>query len=1063
MGSKMRVMVSGLLVFCLMVGSLFAGTTGKIAGIVTEKETGNPLPGANVMLEGTLLGAATDMQGNYNVLHVQPGTYDVRVSVIGYAQVIVQNVRVRIDQTTRVNVELVTEALVGEAVSVVAERKVVKEDVSSSVTAVSAEEVQELPISNVEEVVGLQAGVENGLVIRGGDANEALFQVDGVTLRDPRNNKPIMGIALSAIQEVSIERGGFNAEYGQVRSGVVNVVTKEGSRSGYHGSATIKYSPPQAKHFGISPFDSESMWMRPYLDDAVCWDGTENGSWDAFLQRQYPRFDGWNKISENLLADDDPTNDLTPQGAQRLWQWRHRRQPVTDQPDYNIDAGFGGPVPFIGEKLGNLRFFTSYRRQREMLLIPLSRDDYTDYDWSLQLTSDINQAMKLKVSAMTGKSYNVAINATDYNYYGTGFGRNGSPNWSPTDYIRTAFEIAKLTDEQRPGRIFSDSWYSPAEVGYLSLAAKFTHTLNANTLYEASIEHISRNYTTEPIEARDLTADNEIVPGFYADEAPFGFDPDPTTGNDGMFFGGHTSTVRDFSKISATTIKLDLTSQINNNHMIKTGAEFVTNTLDLEYGEVNFFTGGKNYVRQSDSPYRGALYLQDKLEAKGFIVNAGLRLDFSNSNTDWIVQENPFFRGYYSSKYDSTAAYPEENAKMQVSLSPRLGISHPITENSKLFFNYGHFKQLPTYEQIFRVGRGSSGRVNNIGDPNLILAKTVSYELGFDWGLFNMYLIQLAAFYHDITDQQAFTQFISADASMNYFKAANSSYEDIRGFELTLQKRTGRWWSAFANYTYQVSTAGHFGSAIMYEDPAEQLQYDRETQNLYQERPMPEPYARAHLSLHTPTDFGPAFLSGKPLAGWTATVIGNWRDGGWYTWNPNVIRAVAQNVRIRNFYNLTLRLNKSFSMGRFKLTFFAEIDNLLNTKRLSGAGFDDADDEREYLESLHLPESNAYNNIAGNDRVGQYRDNDVVFRPIVQVGNLENISDPVERAVYYQTSDSRYTQYDTETGTFVDLPDRELNQILDDKAYIDMPNQTSFNFLNPRQIFFGIRTSFDLN
>jgi hypothetical protein len=79
-------------------------------------------------------------------------------------------------------------------------------------------------------------------------------------LRDPGNNKPITAVALSSIQEVSIERGGFNAEYGQVRSGIVNIVGKEGSVNEYFGSIQLKYSPATPKHFGISVYDPNSMW-----------------------------------------------------------------------------------------------------------------------------------------------------------------------------------------------------------------------------------------------------------------------------------------------------------------------------------------------------------------------------------------------------------------------------------------------------------------------------------------------------------------------------------------------------------------------------------------------------------------------------------------------------------------------------------------------------------------------------------------------------------------------------------------------------------------------------------
>ena len=159
-----------------------------------------------------------------------------------------------------------------------------------------------------------------------------------------------------------------------------------------------------------------------------------------------------------------------------------------------------------------------------------------------------------------------------------------------------------------------------------------------------------------------------------------------------------------------------------------------------------------------------------------------------------------------------------KKSEAQWQFSPRMGISHPITENSKLFFNYGHFKQMPQYETLFRVRRNPSGGLSELGDPNLILAKTISYELGYDHILFNDYLVQLAAFYRDITDQQNTTQYMSRDGD-NYNLTTSNDYGDIRGFELTLRKTSGRWFSGFANYTYQVTSNGHFGSEEMFEDP----------------------------------------------------------------------------------------------------------------------------------------------------------------------------------------------------------------------------------------------------
>ena len=119
--------------------------------------------------------------------------------------------------------------------------------------------------------------MEDGLVIRGGEADQALFLMDGFALRDPRNNQPITSVALSAVQEVSLVRGGFNAEYGQVRSGLVNVVTREGDRDKYWGIVTGKISPYSEKYFDTSPYDPNSMWLRPVYGSGcrIC----GNGKW----------------------------------------------------------------------------------------------------------------------------------------------------------------------------------------------------------------------------------------------------------------------------------------------------------------------------------------------------------------------------------------------------------------------------------------------------------------------------------------------------------------------------------------------------------------------------------------------------------------------------------------------------------------------------------------------------------------------------------------------------------------------------------------------------------------
>jgi len=1049
-----RFLLSLLFLCLLLTQNAVSGVTGKISGKVTDKETGEPLPGVNVFIAGTSLGASSDLEGFYSILNVTPDIYDVSAMMVGYAEMTIKGARVIIDQTTRLNFELQAEFLEGETVIVIAEREAVKADVATSVASFNDEEINTIPISNVEDVLALNAGVENGLVIRGGGAEQALFQVDGVTMRDPRNNAPITNIALSGLQEVSIERGGFNAEYGQVRSGIVNIVSKEGANDSYYINVISRYSPPTKKYYGKSPYDKNSTMLRPYLDSDVAWTGTSNGVWDKYTQRQYVEFAGWNEISKQTMENTEPADDLSPAEAQELFKWQHRRQELNDDFDYNIDASIGGPVPVIGKKLGNLRFFTSFRTEREMLIVPLSRPDYKDYYWSLKLNSDISPAMKLTVTGMLGNSYNIAQNEAGLD--------------NSTDYIRSPSEVAlQVTNVNFPratdSRLFCESYYSAGQVKFQSISAKLTHTLNPTTYYDLVVDHIYRRYETAPIGLRDMTENIEFAPGKFTNEAPYGFSPDHDPGVNGMLTGGHTSTARDNSKIQATTLRFDLSSQINNSNLVKTGAEIVYGNLNLDYGEVKErYVESNTSVKTRKYPLRVSIYLQDKLELEGLVVNGGLRMDYSNGNTVWPAVE-AWDKDFYSSNYVEGSGYETKNAKPQTTISPRLSISHPITENAKLFFNYGHFSQLPTYEQLYRLSRGGSNEIRGIGDPNLSLERTISYELGYDHALYDSYLIQLAAFYRDITNQRDYTQYRSADGSINYLQATNNLYEDIRGFEFTFRKLHGRYWNAFLNFTYPVNTLGHFGRGEVYQDPKEQRDYDRNTQNMYQERPIPQPYAKANINLYSPLDYGPEWMGVHPLGSWSFNILANWRDGGYNTWNPTRQLNISQNVKGVDYFNMQFRLMKSFQFKNLSLSLYVDVYNALNARRLSLNSFYDSFDYNYYFESLHLPSSSDYDNIVGKDKVGDYRKRGTAYQPIEKVGNIYTLNPDniIDRVIYYDSSTESYMNY--VNGNWEQVDKKHMNKILDDKAYIDMPNHTYFSFLNPRQIFFGINLTYTLN
>ena len=211
---------------------LTAGQTGKITGKVLDKETGNPLPGVNVLLEGTSMGAATDANGEFYVMEVPPGLYNVQFSFIGYTSLNISNVRSTVDLTTNMGtITLEPEVIEGEAVSVTAEKPLIEVNATNEVRVVRSEDIKNLPLRGVTNVVALQTSVvddEGSLHIRGGRSEEVAYYTDGVSTVDPYSLTKRGSIPNISIEEVSVQAGGFGAEYGSAGSGIVNTTTKTG-------------------------------------------------------------------------------------------------------------------------------------------------------------------------------------------------------------------------------------------------------------------------------------------------------------------------------------------------------------------------------------------------------------------------------------------------------------------------------------------------------------------------------------------------------------------------------------------------------------------------------------------------------------------------------------------------------------------------------------------------------------------------------------------------------------------------------------------------------------------
>ena len=219
-----------LLMMFQLFSSAQSATTGKIAGKVVDRETGEPLIGANVIIAGTQYGAAADANGDFYILNIPPGRYTLTARMMGYSPVQMENVQVRTNATTTLDFSLPSTVIEGETIVVTVDAIATKKDQTSSIRNVSSEQISVLPVESMQQVVELQAGVVDGH-FRGGRSNEVAYMIDGLQINDVFNNSRLTEVENEVIQDIEVILGTFNAEYGGAMSGVVNVVTKDGGAS----------------------------------------------------------------------------------------------------------------------------------------------------------------------------------------------------------------------------------------------------------------------------------------------------------------------------------------------------------------------------------------------------------------------------------------------------------------------------------------------------------------------------------------------------------------------------------------------------------------------------------------------------------------------------------------------------------------------------------------------------------------------------------------------------------------------------------------------------------------
>ena len=246
------------------------------------------------MVLKTHIGAVTDIEGDFVIVNVPVGVYSVQASIVGTKSVTQTDVVVSLNQITRVDFELEQSVIAGDEIVVTARRDIIQKDVSGSQTVITMNQIVETAgVNTLQEYLSQQAGITGStyLNIRGGSARETGTIINGVPFINPRVGKSETFLPTSSFEQVSLRSGGMTAEYGEFRSGVIDVSAKTGSKDGYHGSFSFSRNQAQLKRFGASLYDPMSSGLRPHLDPDIAFIGVQSamdkGIISSYQQQQF--------------------------------------------------------------------------------------------------------------------------------------------------------------------------------------------------------------------------------------------------------------------------------------------------------------------------------------------------------------------------------------------------------------------------------------------------------------------------------------------------------------------------------------------------------------------------------------------------------------------------------------------------------------------------------------------------------------------------------------------------------------------------------------------------------
>ena len=931
-----------------------AAITGKISGIVTSKVTQTPLANAKISVIGTSDTTTTNQNGYYVITNIAPGTYDLKVERAGYSSQTATGAKVNAGLTTTLDFALgTTDVVTLEEIIVTAAKPLIKRDVTQSTRIIEAEEIAAMPRDTVNGILQLQAGVAQlnstgTLHVRGGRSMEVKYLMDGIPVNDPIGRGLGVNISTNSLEQMEVITGGFNAEHGDAQSGVINLITKAGAQN---FSGRFRYRVGQwGTHHGdpvYGPWLDPDNGFRPVALEPFR---------GIFLGRPYDYqtpYRGQSVTVEELAAREGNEQVVFTEIVPGVYADRAENpllpviDPETDEPKLNPDTGdvITAPQPYRDTD-GTLIDY----EKKQVTLLDGYVVDLNQYSGLFNDTKNYNlRPSHIGEFALSGPLWGNRLTFStasqlrrDEGYLPNG---NGAGH---TVQGKLKFEVTpdiKLTASGLFDRREADSYggtlrFLPSAIPVAnrdarSMSLQFSHNLNSGTFYTLTLGQFHRTYESHQPDKLWDPLNKTFEENAWDPDKSFeqnqeeGRIRNPTQQayNDTNYFIAGDDNAWTTRETTANILKADFSSQVTENHQVRTGVELSTNAI-YNLGATNY--GSSNlYMEFYDvKPGSMSLYVQDKMEYEGMIVNAGLRyelyspdgispadpLDPLELNDDGTIKLN---KDTYKVGLPIIKDPVEPSVKHM--LAPRLGISFPVTDRAKLHFTYGHYYQIPPGDDLYEnLSFDMRGAIRRRGNPNLEPERTVAYEVGIAQQLTRDLTVNVTGFTKDIDN---LVSSVHVDITNDYSYFINDIYGRVQGFELTARKwRIGRSpISGMINYTYSVAKGKGSSRALGY------LTYYRQQPEVTESHFLAwdqRHVVSGSLDIQFPFDVG-------------INLIGRYGSGLPYTPNPrSPVKPDINSKRYPPTHNVDMLLSKRIRIGELTYTVFADVRNVFNTKNL---------------------------------------------------------------------------------------------------------------------------------